>query len=291
MAKFLFSPRKTSCYPIDLRSAISLGRSKDCSTASTTYPAVPCWKSWMEASLRRGAQSSSMRGSQTGVAARWSTLFSPLSSSPRLRLLGPLLGLDILGRLVLPNLYHLFPFLFLLPFVVGWINLEGLSGWKSGEVGLRSFPRSISPWLGLQQLLEGWPRPALDAHINRCISRFLERIGLCWGRKAEITRKVLWGQNFIEEVKFVFGIEYFHYFFLFFFFFLYEGWMRRSSLLGCMLWWLGDLRMPSCIGLVASVPCGTGPIMRSPKAATLILCRRGSLALIMHFGAWNIIGI
>ena len=104
---------------------------------------------------------------------------------------------------------------------------------------------------------------------------------MCWGRRAEITRKGFWGQFFIEDVESIFKIEYFHYFFLFFFFFfLYEGWMRRSSLLGCMLWWPGDLRMPSCIGPVASVPCGTRPIMRNPGAATLILCKRGSLALI-----------
>ena len=77
MAKSFFNPRKTLCCLIDLRSTMSLGRSKDYFTVSATYPVVPRWKSRMEASLKKGASSSSMRGAQTGVVVRWSTLFSP----------------------------------------------------------------------------------------------------------------------------------------------------------------------------------------------------------------------
>jgi len=40
----------------------------------------------------------------------------------------------------------------------------------------------------------------------------------------------------VEDVELVLRIGHFYYFF-FFFFFLYDGTMRRSSLLGYMLWW------------------------------------------------------
>ena len=70
-------PRRSSCHLIDLRSTMSLGNNKDCSTASATYLIVPRWKSQMEASSRRGAPSNSIRGAQTGVATWWSTLFPP----------------------------------------------------------------------------------------------------------------------------------------------------------------------------------------------------------------------
>ena len=53
MARSLFRSRKTSCYVIDLRLAMSLGSNKECSIASVTYPVVPYWKSRMEASLRK----------------------------------------------------------------------------------------------------------------------------------------------------------------------------------------------------------------------------------------------
>ena len=41
MARSLFKPRKTSCYFIDMRSAISLGSNRDYFMASATYPTMP----------------------------------------------------------------------------------------------------------------------------------------------------------------------------------------------------------------------------------------------------------
>ena len=61
MARSLFRPRKTLCCLMDLRSAMSLGSNRDCTTTSTTYPVVLYTKSRMEVSLRRGAPSNSMR--------------------------------------------------------------------------------------------------------------------------------------------------------------------------------------------------------------------------------------
>ena len=61
MARSLFRPRKTLCCLMDLRSAMSLGSNRDCTTTSTTYPVVLYWKSRIEVSLRRGAPSNSMR--------------------------------------------------------------------------------------------------------------------------------------------------------------------------------------------------------------------------------------
>ena len=49
--------------------------------------------------------------------------------------------------------------------------------------------------------------------------------------------------------------------------------------------------MPSGMGSVVSVPSGTGPMRRKPGAATLIRCRRGSLALMTHLGAWKLLDI
>ena len=51
------------------------------------------------------------------------------------------------------------------------------------------------------------------------------------------------------------------------------------------------LGMPSGIGPVASVPFGIEPVIRNPGVATLILCRRESLALITHFDAWKVLEI
>ena len=56
---------------------MSLGSSRDCSTASAIYLAVPYWKSQVEASSKRGAPSTSIRGAQTGVVAWWSAFLSP----------------------------------------------------------------------------------------------------------------------------------------------------------------------------------------------------------------------
>ena len=56
---------------------MSLGSSRDCSTASTTHPAVPYWKFRIEAFSRKGAPSTSIRGAQTGAIAWWLAFLSP----------------------------------------------------------------------------------------------------------------------------------------------------------------------------------------------------------------------
>ena len=49
--------------------------------------------------------------------------------------------------------------------------------------------------------------------------------------------------------------------------------------------------VPFDIGSVVNVPSGTGPGRRKPRAATLIWCNRGSLALMTHFGAKKLLEI
>ena len=147
----LFSSRKTSCCLIDLRSAISLGSNRDCSTTSATYPAVPRWKSRMEASSRKGAPFNSIRGAQTRAAAWWLALLSPSVADLICIVRGCLAllwGSVSQGGWFLPPSTTSFPLssLFLL---VGWINSEGLGGWRSGKLGLRSFSRCIPPRLRL----------------------------------------------------------------------------------------------------------------------------------------------
>ena len=44
--------------------------------------------------------------------------------------------------------------------------------------------------------------------------------------------------------------------------------------------------MPLGMVSVVSIPSGISLVMRKPGVAMLIRCRRGSFALMMHFGAW-----
>ena len=61
-ARSLFKLRNTSCFLIDLRSAISPTSNKACSTLLATYLALPCWKSLIDASAGRAAPSNTKAG-------------------------------------------------------------------------------------------------------------------------------------------------------------------------------------------------------------------------------------
>ena len=81
MVKSLFKLRNGSCFLINLRSATSMGNSKDCSTVLATYPALSYSKSLIEALLGRGASSSTKGGAQAGILACWSPLLSVIAPS------------------------------------------------------------------------------------------------------------------------------------------------------------------------------------------------------------------
>ena len=129
---------------------------------------MPCWNSRMEASLRRGASSSSMCGAQARAAARWSPFLSSsladLVCIP-LGCLAPPLRLNLVGRLGPPSFYHFLALVFLLPIMINRISSEGLGGWKSGKPGLGCLPRCMSPRLGFQQFLKGRPLLTLYPHF------------------------------------------------------------------------------------------------------------------------------
>ena len=72
----LFKLRNTSCFLIDLRSAISSRSNKACSMPSATYPTLPYWKSLMDALASRAASSNTKAGVQVGTP----TLESPFLS-------------------------------------------------------------------------------------------------------------------------------------------------------------------------------------------------------------------
>ena len=72
--------------------------------------------------------------------------------------------------------------------------------------------------------------------------------------------------------------------------FIKAEWKEIPSSTVCCGGWV-TLGMPSGIGPVASVPFGIEPVIRNPGVATLILCRRESLALITHFDAWKVLEI
>ena len=148
MARSLFRSRKTSCYVIDLRLAMSLGSNKECSIASVTYPVVPYWKSRMEASLSKGASSNSMRKAQVEAIARWSPLLSPSLVNLvciSLGCLAPLWGsISWEGWVLLVSATSLpFSFIFLL-----WSTGSGQRDWMGGGVGSlvwTAFPSMCPP--------------------------------------------------------------------------------------------------------------------------------------------------
>ena len=93
---------------------MSLGSSNDYSTASTTYPVVPNWKSRMEASSRRGAPSTSIRGPRRGLQLSGQPFYLPqwLTSSAWYRAACLPLGawsLEVVGSFHPPSPLYLSP--------------------------------------------------------------------------------------------------------------------------------------------------------------------------------------
>ena len=110
---------------------MSMGRSRDYSTASATYPAVSRWKSRMEASSSRGAPSTSIREAQIGAATWWSTPLSPLVADLVCIVRGCLVTFWSStsqggGGLILLTLNRIFSFILHFPLLVGRINSEVL---------------------------------------------------------------------------------------------------------------------------------------------------------------------
>ena len=66
-AKPLFKLRKTLCFLINLRLAMSPGSNKACSMASAIYPTIACWKSLIEASTGKGGPSNVMTRVQAWI--------------------------------------------------------------------------------------------------------------------------------------------------------------------------------------------------------------------------------
>jgi len=135
MARSFFRPRNTSCFLMDMRSTMSLGSNRDYFTIWAMYPALPCWKSQMEASLGRGAPSSTRGGAQAGTIACWSPLLSPSLEDlicMTLACLAPLWGLTSWEGWLFPTSTTSFPFcsIFLL-----WSVGTYWSGWLGGRVG------------------------------------------------------------------------------------------------------------------------------------------------------------
>lgn len=121
-ARSLFKLRNTSCFLINLKSAISLGSRKACYMASAMYPAFPCWNSLMEELAERAASSNTKEGFQAGTAILWSCPLSTIDPSLEdlvwvvLAALAPFCGSTSLGRWLFPSSTTSLPFesLFLL---------------------------------------------------------------------------------------------------------------------------------------------------------------------------------
>ena len=116
IARSLFKLRNTSCFLIDLGTAMSVGSSKACSMTLATYPAFPCWKSLMEVSLSIGAPSNTMEGIQARTSIWWSPLLSTIAPSledlvyVNLACLPPLCGSASLGGRFFLSSITSFPF-------------------------------------------------------------------------------------------------------------------------------------------------------------------------------------
>jgi len=165
MAKSLFSPRKILLCLKDLRSVISLGRSRDCSTTFATYLAVPCWKSRIEASLCKRALSSSMHEAQTAAAVSWSPLLSASVADLVCRphcCLDPLWGSTSLGGMFFPISITSFPFFshFLLWSArsARWVG----TGERGGSLSMLTFQEHPSP-AGIPAILVGSTSASIES--------------------------------------------------------------------------------------------------------------------------------
>ena len=68
----LFKLKNTSCFFMVLKSAMSPGSNRACSTASAMYPSLPCWKSFIEVFEGRGDPFSINGGFQAWILEEWS---------------------------------------------------------------------------------------------------------------------------------------------------------------------------------------------------------------------------
>ena len=179
MARFLFKLRNTSCFLIELRSAISVGSSRACSTMLATYPALPCWNSLIEASER-----SSVQHQREGPGWDFFLLVTPHVYNSTLTkrsclhdpdLLGPSLGLGFLRWEVSPRLHHFIPLWIPFSLFISKVSLGDLGRGKGGRLWLNYHFRSISPNIGLQQVQEARFWLALQPHSfqNEGISLYL----------------------------------------------------------------------------------------------------------------------
>ena len=156
--------------------------------------------------------------------------------------------------------------------MVGGRKSEGLGGWRSGKLGLGCPPQRVSTSLGLQQFLETWSWFTLDPHSVWNVSGFLVVANLGWEEMAEIIGSDFRGLGLIEDLVIVLRVWNIYYFFSFLFF---DYWLRGSCFcLGCK-----PEGNSTC-----STPSGMEPGIRKLGTATLIWCRRRSLALITHLG-------
>ena len=83
MTRSLFKLRNTFCFFMVLKSTMSSGSNRACSTTSATYPSLPFWKSLINELAGRGDPSSTKGGFQFGTLVRRSHPLSPGAPSPR----------------------------------------------------------------------------------------------------------------------------------------------------------------------------------------------------------------
>ena len=140
----LFKLRNISCFLIDLRSAMSSGSNKACSTTSAIYPTLPCWKSLIEASAGKGTLSNVMARVQVGTPT-WELLLVSTRVYISLACLAPFWGLVSFDKRPFPHSTTLGPFC---SFFLLWSAGSGRRGWVNGggEGG--------GDWLGWPSLVQ-----------------------------------------------------------------------------------------------------------------------------------------
>ena len=153
---------------------------------------------------------------------------------------------------------------------------------KGRKFGLRGLSWCFAPSRGLHHLQQAGPLFSLDSHVWWDGNLFLSMICLYRegspGSPTGASRDRGWLKTSKSSSKLDTSTIL----------------SSSSSFSSLMTGWEGKaptFGRPSSMGVVTWMPSGTGPVVKKPKAATLIWCRRGSFALVTHLGAWKALEI
>ena len=180
----LFRLRNTLYFFMVLRSVMSSGSCKVCSTAFATYPVFSCLKFLIEEFIGRRDPSSTKRGSSLEPSAK---IASPVSRHPTtqglclgsLGYFGPSLRLVLLGRDTSALFHHILLLLLSFPLFIYRLLLRVVRSGKRGVFSLTDHLGRLAPNLKLHYLHEVGPGLALYPNSFWDRRVFLYLVHLC----------------------------------------------------------------------------------------------------------------